>query len=542
MRTFIPLLVLGLAACGSDSNSPSLPDDVPLCAPGAEPLRFSGVVAGADAKTYRLHAFGVAPGTGRVELAYGWAESGLLPGTPLTATTLDLGLWDADGYRTPDGFRGWSGSRQGRIDLGQAPVFVEAAQAERGYVAGAIESGVWHAELGIAAVSPQGAEWELMIDCKAASGAEAVDDPVDPGHVARDQPGWYHGDFHMHAWHSNASAPDWPEFIAQARAAQLDFLMVTEYVTGEHWRTLGAVQRANPDLVIWPGREIITYFGHASTHGETPSTIEYRHGFEDVRLGEIQRAAVAEGALFQVNHPTSFPGLLFENFCRGCEFTLGDDIDWDQVDTIEILNGPVLATAGDLGIPIPGIQIENPFMRTAIRLWDDRLAQGHRITGVSGSDSKGTEPDDAERRRRGYGSSVTAVYAESLSRPALLAAIRAGHAYVRTRGVANSPELEFRATTADGQAAIFGDTLRIAEDASARAEVTVRGGLGQRLYWYRNGMLVASRAINADPFTETREIGRHLRSEGRLGTMWRIETGDSASRTTLGNPIFLAPP
>jgi hypothetical protein len=197
--------------------------------------------------------------------------------------------------------------------------------------------------------------------------------------------------------------------------------MVTEYVTGEHWRTLGAMQRANPDLLIWPGREIITYFGHASTHGETPSTIEYRHGFEDVRLGEVQRAAVADGALFQVNHPTSFPGLLFENFCRGCEFTLGDDIDCSQVDTIEILNGPVMATAADLGIPVPGLQIENPFMRTAIRLWDERLAQGYRITGVSGSDSKGTEPDDAERARRGYGSSVTAVFADALSRPALQA-------------------------------------------------------------------------------------------------------------------------
>lgn len=542
MRLPILLIALGLTACGGGSTPPALPDDLPLCAPEAAPLRFDGRVTTADAKTYRLQPFAVAPGTGRVELAYGWSESGALPGTPLTATTLDLGLWDADGYRSPAGFRGWSGSRQGRIDLGQAPVFVEAARAERGYVPGAIEAGVWHAELGIAAVSPQGATWTLEIDCKAAAGAAPADDPVDPAHVARPGPAWYHGDFHMHAYHSNANAPDWTGFVAQARAAQLDFLMVTEYVTGEHWRTLGAVQRANPDLLVWPGREIITYFGHASTHGETPSTIEYRHGFEDVRLGEVQRAAVADGALFQVNHPTSFPGLLFENFCRGCEFTLGDDIDWSQVDTIEILNGPVMATAADLGIPVPGLQIENPFMRTAIRLWDQRLAQGYRITGVSGSDSKGTEPDDAERARRGYGSSVTAVFADALSRPALQAAIRAGHAYVRTRGVSGSPALEFRATVDDGQTAIFGDTLRIGETQTARAEVTVRAGEGQRLYWYRNGTLVASTSIDADPFSEVREIGRHLRSEGALGTMWRIETGDTASRTTLGNPIFLAPP
>ncbi len=535
-------LTVLLVACGGRSAAPLLPDEVSVCAPDAPPLRFDGRVGAGDAKTYHLQPFAVAPGTGRVELAYGWTEAGAVPATPLTATTLDLGLWDAQGYRSAQGFRGWSGSRQGRIDLGQPPVYVEAAQAERGYRPGPIGAGIWHAEIGIAAVSPQGADWQLIVDCKAAGGAAGADDPVDRAHVARDEAGWYHGDFHMHAYHSSASAPEWDDFIVQARAAQLDFLMVTEYVTGEHWRTLGAVQRAHPDLLIWPGREIITYFGHASTHGETPSTLEYRHGFEDVRLGDVQRDALADGALFQVNHPTSFPGPLFENFCRGCEFTLGEDIDWDGVDTIEILNGPVLAAGSDVGIPIPGAQIENPFMRTAIQLWEEKMLQGHRMTGVSGSDSKGTEADAAERERRGYGSSVTAVYAQSLSRPALAAAIRAGHAYVRTRGVARSPELVFHARTADGREAIFGDTLTVPADEPVELQVSVRNGEGQLLYWYRNGQLLDSQPIDADPFTATRSVSRDQRTEGALGTMWRIETGDAASRTTVGNPIFLAAP
>ncbi len=537
------LLAVLLIGCGSGGESgPVIPDDVPRCAPDLPALTFSGRATRAEAKTYRLQSFAVMPGTGRVEVAYGWTEAAGLPGTPLTSTTLDLGLWDARGYRSAQGFRGWSGSRQGRIDLGQPPVFVEPAQAERGYVAGAIPAGVWHAELGIAAVSTQGADWQLIVECKRASGAVAADDPVDATHVAREQAGWYHGDFHMHAYHSHARAPDWPGFIEQARAAKLDFLMVTEYVTGEHWRTLGAVQRAHPDLLIWPGREIITYFGHASTHGETPSTLEYRHGFEDVSLADVQRAAVADGALFQVNHPTSFPGALFENFCRGCEFTLGDEIDWHQVDTLEILNGPVMATAADLGIPLPAVQIENPFMRTAIRLWDQRLAEGYRITGVSGSDSKGVEPEGEERRRRGYGASVTAVYAENLSRRALIDAIRAGRAYVRTRGVDHSPALEFLATTSDGRMAMFGERLSVAANETVRLKVTVTGGAGQRLYWYRNGQLAGSARIDADPYTEVRDVQRDLRNEGDLGTMWRIETGDASSRTTLGNPVFLAPP
>ncbi|MFP5305417.1 MAG: CehA/McbA family metallohydrolase [Gammaproteobacteria bacterium] len=531
-----------LAACGdSTRDTPAPPADVAICDPRGEALEFRGSVASADAKTYLLQPFFVAPGTGRVELAYGWSGSGL-PSTPLTATTLDLGLWDQRGYRVPEGFRGWSGSRQGRIDQNQSPVFVEAAAAERGYVPGTIESGVWHAELGIAAVAPDGAQWTLVVECKAAGGAAPADDPVDAAHVARSGPGWYHGDFHMHAYHSNPSAPEWDAFIAQARAAKLDFLMVTEYVIGEHWRRLGAVQRAHPDLLIWPGREIITYFGHASTHGETPSTIEYRHGFEDVTLGAIQRQAKADGALFQVNHPTHFPGPLFANFCRGCEFTLGDAIDWGAVDTLEILNGPVRATAADLGIPLSVPQIENPFMLTAIELWEARLREGHRITGVSGSDSKGVEPDEAERQRRGYGSSVTAVYAEALSRPALTAALRAGRAYVRTLGVERSPALSFTAKTGDGRSAIFGDTLTIAEDETVTLEVGIAGGRGQLLHYLRDGAIVEIVPITADPFSHSRPAGRDPAGEGPLGTMWRIETRDAVSRTTLGNPIFLKAP
>ncbi len=546
IRACLALAVLPLlAACGSSSDSADTPAPGPgpapevNCAPGLPALEITGSATPADAKSYRELPFVVGAGTGRVELSYGWTDRSPLPSTPLTSTTLDLGLWDEHGYRSAVGFRGWSGSRQGRIDSGQAPVFVEAARAERGYRPGPIRAGTWYADLGIAAVGPGGADWIVKVECKAASGSTPADDPVDRRHVARNAAGWYHGDFHMHGYHSNANAPDDAGFVAQARAAQLDFLMVTEYVTGEHWRRLGAMQRANPDLLIWPGREIITYHGHANTHGETPGVLEYRHGFEDVTLGEIQRLAKLEGALFQVNHPTTFPGALFANFCRGCAFELEDAIDWAQVDTIELLTGPLITELGDLGLPLPlPLGIENPFMGTAIDLWERKLSEGYRITGVSGSDSKGVDAED-ERERKGYGSSATAVYAPQLSRSALKSAIQAGHAYVRTRGVAHSPTLSFEASVADGQHGIFGDTLRVGESEKVTLRTTVTGGGGQTLRYFRNGRLFRSVAINADPFEHALEVTRQPGSEGPLGTFWRIETRDAQARTTIGNPVFL---
>lgn len=498
----------------------------PTCEAGGAPVHFTGTVTTADARTYEELPFTVAAGTTRVEVAYDWHEHGPTEGP--VETVLDLGLWDGDG------FRGWSGSRGGRVAAGQEPVFVQPDVAARGYHPGPIRPGEWFVDLGIAAVAPLGADWEVTVTCTAPTvGAPFRPDPVDPAHVADPDPGWYHGDLHMHGHHSNARAPAWEGIVDAARAAGLDFLPITEYVTGQHWDELGAVQRANPDLLVWPGREVITYFGHANVHGETRSVLEYRHGHRGVRLADIQRASLADGALFQVNHPDAFPPPL-TGFCRGCYFELGHDIDWSAVDAIEVVNGPILASSADIGAPGLPVFIQNPFTQAAIERWEALLRAGHRITAVSGSDSKGVE-DEVDRR--GYGSSATAVYAEELSRAALADAVRAGHAYIRTRGVDESPEIELTGS-AGGRIAMMGDTL-VAD--AAELTLTVRGGTGQVATILRDGEPWGFPvAVDADPFTFSW-------TADRVGatTFWRVDVADLQSLTAITNPIFLtgaAPP
>lgn len=514
-----------------------VPAPLPVCGSPAAPLVLTGAVTTAGARTYRQLPFLVPPGAQRVEVGYSWAEvqEDPTPARALTATTLDLGLWDEDGYRSAQGFRGWSGSRQGRLPK---RIFVQADGADRGYTAGPIEPGAWSVELGIAAVSPRGATWRVEISCGPAGPATPrPSGALDPDRVARPGPGWYHGDFHVHGYHSNASAPDWAGVVEQLRAAKLDFAAVTEYVVTNHHDELGPTQAANPDLLLWPGREIITYFGHASAVGETPGVIEYRHGFEDVTLRDIQRATKDAGALFQVNHPTIFPGPVFSGFCRGCEFTLGDGIAWDLVDTIEVVTGPAVADGSDLGGPkTPGGQ--NPFVPTAIRFWEDLLRRGHKVAPVSGSDSKGVDPA-AERARKGYGSSATAIYADELSRAGLRRAIEAGHVYVRARGVTASPALDLSVTTADGQRGTFGDALRAD---TATMAVRVQAGAGQVLRVYRNGQPVLAAPIATADQTVTLPIARVPADEGPLGTFWRVETGDASGISAIGNAVFLQPP
>ena len=537
---FLALGIFALSACNQGGRvAVQSSQDATACA-DEQIISFeaSGTLSSADAKTYHLIAVDVPEGANAIEFGYAWSDRLDPLTTPLTQTVIDLGAWDADGYREAAGFRGWSGSRQGKLHEDQSPVFITAGAADRGYLPGPIEAGTWHIELGFAAVGPLGADWQVegRIHCNAVSIPRPPADPVDAAHVANAQPGWYRGDFHMHGFHSNPNGPAAQDVVSQAREAGLDFLMITEYVTGRHWQEWGQTQRDNPDLLIWPGREIITYYGHANSLGETPNVLEYRHGFEDVRLADIQAASKADGALFQVNHPTTFPGPLFENFCRGCEFTLGDDIDWSLVDTIEVVSGPILTSASDIGLPLPG-QIQNPFTRPALDMWDDLLLRGYRVAAVSGSDFKGVEDDPAERLRSGYGSSATVVYAQQLSRAAISQALSQGRSYIQARGKHASPELEFSAHTNQGDSVIFGGTLN-SETATLRTRVL--NANGQTLQYRVDGRLASQVAINSDDFTHELAVSTAM-TQGPLGTFWRVETRDFQSLTAIGSPIFLKP-
>ena len=209
---------------------------------------------------------------------------------------------------------------------------------------------------------------------------------------------------------------------------------------------------------------------------------------------------------------------------------------------MEVVTGPIIATGDDVGAPLPGGSIEQPFVTTAIQKWEGLLMQGFKITAVSGSDSKGVDAPE-ERARKGYGSSATVVLADNLSRAALTRGIKAGHAYVRTRGVAGSPTVLFEATGPGGQKGLYGDTLLLADTDGATLTTTVTGGAGQLITYFQNGVPVLQVPVATDPFVSTLPLAtRNPVSEGPLGTLWRIELRDAQTRTIIGNPIFLKAP
>ena len=522
--TLTGLVMLTTAAiatvAGASTSEEGEEGDPEAC--GDEVLTLRGGAGPGDAEGYELVPFEVPGGTELVEIGYRWS--------PEDDGVLDLGLWDPDGTAGPDAFRFWSGSRQGRLDRAMDPVQVRPDRNERTVVVDEVQPGTWHVELGIAAVTAP-LEWTVEIRCPAGGPPDTLAaDRVDAGLVIDPEPGWYAGDFHLHGYHSSPDGPDEAEMVDLARAAGLDIVPVTEYVTPAHWDRLGQAQRENPDLLLWPGREVITYDGHMVVLGETPASVEYRLGLDGTTLGDIQRAAAGEGALVSLAHPTLFPPEVFGDTCRGCYLEAIEQVDWEATELIEVVTEGVLAEIG-------GNEVPNPFVDTAVELWEEQLRAGNRLTAVSGSDDK-----EGDR----YGSTITMVRADQLSRTAVDRALRRGHAYVRGLGQ-SSPTVEVTATptgpaATDGpDEAMMGDTL-VAD--SAELDVGVSGGGGDFLALRRDGTEVGRVPIDSDDFATTFTITRDPAS-GPLGTFWGIEVLDVTTapgtelRTVITNPVFL---
>lgn len=514
-------LVVAVASCtsgetGSSSTAaPAGSAGAATC--GDETITLTGTATPGDAETYRHVPFDVPEGASRVEVAYEWS--------PEDSGVLDLGLWDNDGTAGPEAFRFWSGSRQGRLDRGMEPVLVTPDRNERTVVPGPIDAGNWHVELGVAAVD-EPIDWVVEVTCPAGEQADPLEpDPVDATAVIRDEPGWYAADFHLHGYHSSPDGPDEQEMVEFARQAGLDIVPVTEYVTPAHWGRLGEAQRDNPGVLLWPGREVITYDGHLIVLGETPEAVEYRLGHNGTTVGGIQRDSVDQGALVSLAHPTLFPPDMFGSTCRGCFLEAIDEVNWEAAHLVEVVTEGVL-------VEVDGNEVPNPFVATAVELWEEQLRAGNRLTAVSGSDDKSGDR---------YGSTITMLWAEQLSRPAVQDALLQGHAYVKGLGQ-RSPTVEVIATAPGGASGIMGDTL-VAD--SAALTVQVDGGGGHELALRQDGAEVERIPIDGEQFTHSFTVTRDEAS-GPLGTFFGIEVLDSTTfpgfelRTVMTNPVFLS--
>jgi hypothetical protein len=315
-------------------------------------------------------------------------------------------------------------------------------------------------------------------------------------------------------------------FGARPDGAGLDFLTLSDYVSGASWGEIGRFQGRYPRRLIVRSAEVITYRGHLNSHASS-TNMDYRTGpvYERSEGGELTQVRVATpprltfdridaaGGFAQINHPTIFPSSVpgFASLCRGCPWDYTDEeTDYRKVDTFEVHTGP----AG------------SPFTVTAVERWDALRRMGHRVTAVAVSDSHDAgSPDGPTESPIGQGTTV--VYADELSEEGIQRALELGHAFVKLRA-SDDPDLRLNAVTDDGARAMMGDPLAATK---ARFTARVLEGDGSRLLVKRNGETIASRNVTGDDF-------RYEWDANRAGD-YRLQLERDGALQGLTNPITL---
>jgi hypothetical protein len=513
--------------------------------------------------SYVLVPFDVPAGSTRVRVKICYDQPDVpiaVPGVVSVRNTLDLGIYQplapGDTLYGEKEFRGWGGSSRPNV------LITPEASTTVGFLPGAIPAGRWAAEIGVAAVTgptegdlDSSVAWRL--EFFTASVASDLDDPWTPAPYdetpARSTAGWYRGDMHVHAEHSNPSDATMRETFDYAfKKAGLDFLTLSDYVTSRHWDEIGRLQQDYPGKLVIRSAEVITYRGHINNHASV-RYVDYRTGAIYLRQtdGTLKkvRGARPASAIFdaihsvpglggvprgwtQVNHPTIFPSQVpaFGNFCRGCSWSYSDaETDWSKVDAFEVATGPGGLRKKKDNEPGP-----NPFTVLAIAMYDHIRAMGFDVTAVGSSDSHkaGNAPSITTSP---VGEATTVVYAPELSERGIRDGVLAGHAYVKFFGP-KGPDLRFSAHAfGGGPNVIMGDEL-----VAPRAMFKARVLNAPPTVWPR--VLLVMRdgfPILAFPVVKPDQTFSFV---GALGGDYRLQLMRGSAFEVMTNPITLRAP
>ncbi len=470
-------------------------------------VMLEGVVTEKDKETYLEIHFEVPVGVQRLTVAFDYERA--------HRTVLDLGLLD------PERFRGWSG--------GERRVFtLSAEEATPSYLPGPILAGQWRLLIGVPNIrNGVASRWKAEVVFGRA-GARPGASTFSERPLARGR-AWRRGDLHMHTAHSDGSccaqsgarAPAPLYRTVEAAAARgLDFIAIPDHNTTSHFPAMRELQPAFDRLLLIPGREITTFFGHANVLGPT--------GFIDFRLGssslpsaaELMETAEALGGLFAIAHPLLPSG----EKCMGCGWT-AKRTDEARLRLIEVVNGGATrAMDGNAEGPYCGI----PF-------WHERLDLGRRIVGIGGSDNH--DPSLRPDVPSAVGTPTTLVECEELSERAVLDALLAGRAVIDLQGVAGR-SLDLTVRSKAGEAAM-GGTIGLAAGEVVEFEVAAACVEGAQVEAVgdHEGLEGLGR-LELDSYGRGRFS---LRAAARPAWV-RVNLRDGEGRLlVIGNPIWLSP-
>jgi predicted metal-dependent phosphoesterase TrpH len=373
---------------------------------------FSGQLTVADFKRHIPLPFSVPPGTTCLEIDFRfepWKVADIK-----NKVTVSL-------YEPGGAFRGTSNG-----GASEKAIRVSLGHADEGFFPGRLPPGEWRAELDTCLIMPgPPISYEMRIQLSEEPEAETQARLRLPQRILRRSAGWYRGDLHLHTYHSDGHMSV-AELLDMARQHDLDFVALTDHnnVTQLYHKDLEGVD----DLVVIPGIELSTFYGHALSLGTT-RWIDWRIGRNGRTMQDAADEVHAQGGILTAAHP----GNAGDPTCTGCRW-LFSRFQPGGLDGIEVWNGPWHKPRATNEI--------------SLQIWYHWLSAGHRLPATAGSDG---------HRTTSYlrpGSGFNLIWADELSAKALLRGLRQGHVML-----SSGPRLWIEASGPGGDVAMMGDVI-----------------------------------------------------------------------------------
>lgn len=424
---------------------------------------LKGTIGRENYQTYQEIPFSLPEGVKRLTVEFSYNKKD-------ERTTIDLGIMDTKGIR------GWSGGARNRFTLSRE-------DATPGYLPGNLSAGEWKLLLGVPNIRVGViSEYEAKIFIETEPEVtEFSDTPI------RAQAGWYRGDLHTHSGNSDAKCASLSgiqvpcpvfECVRAAVDKGLDFIALTDHNATIQSEFLRELQPAFDKILLVPGQEVSTFFGHANVFGLT-KFLDFRMtqpSYDQAR--KWMDVVNSSNGIISINHP----GIPSDENCMGCGWQI-DNIPDNVITSIEVLNGATMGYSTEGAIQ-------------GWDLWHQMLASGRRMTAIGGSDDHhAAEESD---KPGAIGNPTTVVYMNELSVKGLLDGIRSGRVYVDVEG--NKDYFLNLSASNKGQEVQMGSVLKVAANDVIDLTVEVKGVSEAKVEFIIDGKLNAdlTRIISPD--------------------------------------------
>ncbi len=480
--------------------------NVSISAPSLD-LVLRGEAHGSQNHSYIEVPFHVPAGVERVTLTFRYTERE-------KRTTLDLGLLD------PGQLRCWSGGNKSMLTVG-------LSDATPSCLPGRIPAGEWNVLIGVPNIRP-GVTSHYTIDVYFTRSGLVAAEPSVLRQPLRTGPAWYRGDLHMHTAHSDGQCPSQtgrkvpcPVFFTVDAAAKrgLDFIAITDHNATSQYDAMRELQPYFDRVLLIPGREITTFYGHMNFLGTT-DFIDFRVGSKSVpEINTLLRRADNLGALVSINHPDAPTG----ERCMGCGWTPATPVDMHLLAAVEAING---------GSEMYG--------NSSVPFWNKQLDEGYRLSGIGGSDNHNAFTPAS--RPSSVGSPTTVVFASELSTPAILTGIRDGHVFIDLT-TSNDRLLEVTAK-AGGEVANMGDLLKVKKGVAVSFDIHVVGASDGKVALLEDGQAMQDgQAIRSTAPSAAVNTGQEFHyawtGDGHRHWFRAQVTGPDGKLWLLGNPVYV---